>query len=155
LAGVNYLKSLPYVDAARIGIWGWSYGATMTLEAMFNAPDVFRAGVAVAPVSDWRLYDTIYTERYMGLPSDNADGYRNSSPVNQAANLKGKLMLAHGTGDDNVHFANTSEVLNGLIAHGIYPADVMVLPGRGHSIGDAAARIQLFKRITEFILRNL
>ena len=155
LAGVNYLKSLAYVDGSRIGIWGWSYGAYMTLEAMANAPDTFKAGVAVAPVSDWRLYDTIYTERYMGRPQDDSEAYKNSSPVNQIANLKGKLMLAHGTGDDNVNFANTSEVLNELITHGSYPADVMIFPGRGHSIGDSPARIELFNRIAEFFLKNL
>ena len=155
LAGVKYLKSLPYVDASRIGIWGWSYGAYMTLYGMCTAPDVFKAGVAVAPVSDWRLYDTIYTERYMGRPQDNPNGYANSSPVNQAANLKGKLMLAHGTGDDNVHFSNTSEMINALIAAGRYPDDVMILPGRGHSMGDHAARVQLFERITNFFLNNL
>ena len=88
LAGVNYLKSLPYVDPARIGIWGWSYGGYMTLEALFNAPDVFKTGISVAPVTDWKLYDTIYTERYMGRPQDNPDGYKDSSPVNHAANSK-------------------------------------------------------------------
>ena len=155
LTGVNYLKSLAYVDGSRIGIWGWSYGAYMTLEAMANAPDVFKAGVAVAPVSDWKLYDSIYTERYMGRPQDDSEAYKNSSPVNQIASLKGKLMLAHGTGDDNVHFANTSEVLNEMIAHGSYPANVMIFPGRGHSIGDSPARIELFQRITEFLLTNL
>jgi dipeptidyl-peptidase 4 len=155
LAGVKYLKSLPYVDGSRIGIWGWSYGGYMTLFSMFNAPDVFKVGVSVAPVSDWRLYDTIYTERYMGRPQDNPDGYKNSSPINQAKNLKGQLMLAHGTGDDNVHFANTSEVLNELIENGKYPADLMIFPGRGHPIGDRAARIQLFTRITQFLLNNL
>jgi dipeptidyl-peptidase-4 len=155
LAGVKYLTSLPYVDSSRIGIWGWSYGGTMTLEALFNAPGVFKAGVSVAPVSDWSLYDTTYTERYMGRPQDNPDAYDNSSPVNQAAGLKAKLMLAHGTGDDNVHFANTSEVLNALILHQNYPADVMIFPGRGHPIGDRPARIQLFERITQFLLNNL
>jgi dipeptidyl-peptidase 4 len=155
LAGVNYLKSLPYVDGSRMGIWGWSYGAYMTLEAMVNAPDIFKAGVAVAPVTDWLLYDTIYTERYMGRPQEDYDAYKNSSPVNQIANLKGKLMLAHGTGDDNVHFANTAEVLSELIAHGNYPADMLIFPGRGHSIGDSPARIELFQRITEFFLRYL
>jgi len=155
LAGVKYLTSLLYVDSSRIGIWGWSYGGTMTLEALFNAPDVFKAGVSVAPVSDWSLYDTTYTERYMGRPQDNPDAYDNSSPVNQAAGLKAKLMLAHGTGDDNVHFANTSEVLNALILHQNYPADVMIFPGRGHPIGDRPARIQLFERITQFLLNNL
>jgi dipeptidyl-peptidase-4 len=155
LAGVNYLKSLAYVDSSRIGIWGWSYGAYMTLEAMVNAPDVFKAGVSVAPVSDWRLYDTIYTERYMGRPQDDSDAYKNSSPVNNIASLKGKLMLVHGTGDDNVHFENTSEVLNALITHGNYPADLLIFPGRGHSIGDTPARIELFQRITEFFVKNL
>jgi dipeptidyl-peptidase 4 len=155
LAGVRYLKSLPYVDGSRIGIWGWSYGGYMTLFSLFNAPDVFKAGVAVAPVSDWRLYDTIYTERYMGCPQDNVEGYKNSSPVNQAGGLKSKLMLAHGTGDDNVHFANSSEVINQLIENGRYPADLMIFPGRGHPIGDPPARIQLFEGIVEFLQKNL
>lgn len=155
LAGVQYLKSLPYVDPSRIGIWGWSYGGYMTLYAMTHAPNVFKAGVSVAPVADWRLYDTIYTERYMGRPQENPSGYRDSSPVNQAGNLTGRLMLVHGTGDDNVHFANTSEMLNEMIAAGRYPADLMVFPGRGHPIGDAAARVQLFQRMTQFLLNNL
>ena len=155
LAGVKYLRSLPYVDPSRIGIWGWSYGGTMTLQALFNAPAVFKAGVAVAPVSDWRLYDTAYTERYMGRPQDDSEAYDNSSPVNQASGLRGKLMLAHGTGDDNVHFANTSEVLNALILRHSYPADVMIFPGRGHPIGDRPARIDLFEHISRFLLDNL
>lgn len=155
LTGVKYLKSLPYVDPSRVGIWGWSYGGTMVLNAMFNAPGVFKAGVSVAPVSDWRLYDTIYTERYMGRPQDNPEGYRDSSPANQAANLRGKIMIAHSTGDDNVHFANTSEVLNQLILAGKYPASLMIFPGRGHGIGDAPARIQLFQGIADFLGNNL
>ncbi|MGH9747975.1 MAG: DPP IV N-terminal domain-containing protein [Candidatus Acidiferrales bacterium] len=155
VSGVKYLKSLPYVDGSRVGIWGWSYGGFMTLNAMFNAADVFKAGVAVAPVSDWRLYDTIYTERYMGLPKDNPEGYKQASPGNDSAKLKGQLLLAHGTGDDNVHFANTSEVLNQMIENGTYPSALMIFPGRGHPIGDRAARIQLFERITEFFLKNL
>lgn len=155
LGGVKYLKSLPYVDASRIGIWGWSYGGYMTLYALANAPDIFKAGVAVAPVSDWRLYDTIYTERYMGRPQDNADGYRDSSPVNEAGSLKAKLMIAHGTGDDNVHFANTSEMLNELIDSGRYATELMIFPGRGHPIGDHAATVLLFKHIAQFISDNL
>ena len=155
LTGVKYLKSLAYVDPARIGIWGWSYGGTMTLEAMFNAANVFKAGVSVAPVSDWHLYDTIYTERYMGRPQDDASGYQNSSPVNQVAKLKGKLMLVHATGDDNVHFSNTSEVINELILAGKYPANLMIFPGRGHSMSDLPARIELFRGITDFLLNNL
>ncbi len=155
LAGVKYLKSLAYVDPARIGIWGWSYGGTMTLEAMFNAPDVFKAGVSVAPVSDWKLYDTAYTERYLGRPQDDPEGYNVSSPVNQAANLRGKLLIAQATGDDNVNFANTSEVLNELILAGKYPAGLMLFPGRGHGIEDIPARIELFRGVTEFLLNNL
>jgi dipeptidyl-peptidase-4 len=155
MTGVNHLKSLPYVDGSRIGIWGWSYGGFMTLEALFDAADVFETGVAVAPVSDWRLYDTIYTERYMGKPQDNSEGYKQASPGYDSAKLKGQLMLAHGTGDDNVHFANTAEVLNQMIDNSRYPTALMIFPGRGHPIGDAAARIQLFERMTEFFLKNL
>jgi dipeptidyl-peptidase 4 len=155
LTGVNYLKSLGYVDPSRIGIWGWSYGGYMTLYALTHAEDVFKAGVAVAPVSDWRLYDTIYTERYMGLPQDNPEGYRDSSPVNQASHLRGELMMVHGTGDDNVHFANTAAMINELISQGRYPAALMVFPGRGHPISDRNARVQLFERMTEFFLHSL
>jgi dipeptidyl-peptidase 4 len=155
LAGVKYLKSLGYVDPARIGITGGSYGGYMTLEALFNAPDVFKAGISDAPVTDWKLYDTIYTERYMGKPQDNADGYKNSSPVNQAGNLKGKLMLVHGTGDDNVHFANSVALLNALIDSGQFPDQLMVFPGRGHGIGDRAARALSIQRTLEFVLNNL
>jgi dipeptidyl-peptidase-4 len=155
LAGVNYLKSLPYVDATRIGIYGWSYGGYMTLEAMFNAADAFKAGASIAPVSDWHLYDTIYTERYMGRPQDNEEGYDESSPVNQAGKLKGKLFLAHSTGDDNVHFANTAEVLDQLILHGEYASDLVIFPGRGHGISDLRARIELYRKMTNFFLKNL
>jgi dipeptidyl-peptidase-4 len=155
LAGVKYLKSLGYVDPARIGITGGSYGGYMTLEALFNAADVFKAGVSDAPVTDWKLYDTIYTERYMGRPQDNPDGYKNSSPVNQTSNIKGKLLLVHGTGDDNVHFANSVELLNALIDGLHYPDQVMVFPGRGHGISDRAARVLSIQRTLEFILANL
>jgi dipeptidyl-peptidase 4 len=155
LTGVRYLKSLPYVDGSRIGIWGWSYGGTMVLNALFNAPDFFKAGIAVAPVTDWRLYDTIYTERYMGRPQDNPQGYMDSSPVHQVGQLRAKLMIAHGTGDDNVHFANTTELLNELILVGTYPDDLMILPGRGHGMTDWRARVQLYQRMTDFLVRNL
>jgi dipeptidyl-peptidase-4 len=155
LAGVKYLKSQPYVDGSRIGIFGWSYGGYMTLTALFDAPDAFKAGVAGAPVTDWRLYDTIYTERYMGRPQDNADGYKDSSPVTHAAQLKAHLMEIHGTGDDNVHFANTAELLNELIEAGKYPDVLMVFPGRGHGASDPPAQKVLYERITRFLLANL
>lgn len=155
LAGVRWLKSQSFVDPLRIGIWGWSYGGYMTLYSILNAPDVFKAAVSVAPVTDWKLYDTIYTERYMGTPQENPDGYKDSSPVTYASHLQTKLMEVHGTGDDNVHFANTAEMLNGFIAAGKYPAALMIFPGRGHPIADRPARIQLFERITQFFLKNL
>ncbi len=154
LAGVAYLKSLPYVDAARLGIWGWSYGGYMTCNAMLNAADVFKAGFAGSPVTDWRQYDTIYTERYMGLPQDNPAGYKQSSPVTHVGKLKGKLLVAAGTGDDNVHFANTVEFSEQLIKAGRY-AEIMIYPGRGHGISDSPARIHLFSRVTQFFLDNL
>jgi dipeptidyl-peptidase-4 len=152
--GVQYLKSLPYVDANRIGIWGWSYGGHMTLHAMFEAGEDFKVGFAGGPVTDWRYYDSIYTERYLGLPQKNEKGYQDSSPLKYAAQLKGKLMIAHGTGDDNVHFTNTLAVINDLIEAGKY-VEVLAFPGRGHGVSDPPARRVLMQRVTQFFLDNL
>ncbi len=152
--GVQFLKALPYVDSNRIGIWGWSYGGHMTLHAMFEAGDDFKAGFAGGPVTDWRYYDSIYTERYLGLPQKNEKGYQDSSPVKYAAQLKGKLLIAHGTGDDNVHFANTLSVVNDLIEAGKY-VEVLAFPGRGHGVSDPPARRVLMLRVTQFFLDNL
>ena len=149
--GVRYLRSLPYVDGTRIGIWGSSYGGQMTLHAMFRDAGDFKAGFAGSPVSDWKLYDTIYTERYLGQPAQRVEEYEESSPVKNAAGLQGKLLIAAGTGDDNVHFANTLEVMDELIASGKY-AEVAVFPGRGHGISDPPARVVLFRRVTQFFL---
>ena len=154
LAGVAWLKQQPYVDRARIGIWGWSYGGYMTCVAMLRAGGVFKAGFAGAPVTDWRQYDTIYTERYMGTPQENPDGYRDSSPVNFAAGLQGKLLIAHATGDDNVHFANTVELAEKFVDAQKY-AEYQIYAGRGHGISDAAARIHIFNRVTQFFVENL
>jgi dipeptidyl-peptidase-4 len=154
LDGVAYLKSLTYVDGERIGIWGWSYGGHMTLHAMFEASGTFKAGFAGGPVTDWHFYDSIYTERYLGLLPQNEHGYRESSPIDKAAGLKGKLLIAHGTGDDNVHFANTLSLLNELIDLGKY-AEVMPFPGRGHGVSDPPARKVLMNRVTQFFLDNL
>ncbi len=126
----------------------------MTCTAMFNAADVFKAGFAGSPVTDWRQYDTIYTERYLGTPQENPEGYKNSSPVNHAENLKGKLLIAAGTGDDNVHFANTIELAEHLINAGRY-VEVQLYPGRGHGISDQAAQLHLFRHVLEFFLNNL
>ena len=152
--GVEYLKSLPFVDASRIGIWGWSYGGHMTLHAMFEAGNIFKAGFAGGPVTDWFFYDSIYTERYLGLLPQNGEGYRSSSPLEKAGGLKGKLLIAHGTGDDNVHFANTLTLINELIEHGKY-VEVMPFPGRGHGVSDPPARKVLMNRVTQFFLDNL
>lgn len=152
--GVQYLKSLPYVDPNRIGIWGWSYGGHMTLHAMFEAGDDFKAGFAGGPVTDWRYYDTIYTERYLGLPEKNEKGYKDSSPVKYATQLKGKLLIAHGTADDNVHYANTLSLIDKLIEAGKY-VEVMAFPGRGHGASDPPARRVLMQRVTQFFLDNL
>ncbi|MBZ5527774.1 MAG: S9 family peptidase [Acidobacteriia bacterium] len=152
--GVAWLRSQSWVDSTRIGIWGWSYGGHMTLHLMFEAGELFKAGFSGAPVTDWRQYDTIYTERYMSRPQENAEGYLSSSPITHAEGLRGKLLIAHGTGDDNVHFANTMELLNELIANGKY-AEVAFFPGRGHPVSDPPARIVLFRRITQFFLDNL
>jgi dipeptidyl-peptidase 4 len=152
--GAAYLKSLPYVDPNRIGIWGWSYGGHMTLHAMFEDPEDFKAGFAGGPVTDWYYYDTIYTERYLGLPQKNEESYQESSPVKNADHLKGKLLIAHGTGDDNVHFANTLSVVDKLIEAGKY-VEVMAFPGRGHGVSDPPARRVLMQRVTQFFLDNL
>jgi dipeptidyl-peptidase-4 len=152
--GAVYLKSLPYVDGNRIGIWGGSYGGHMTLHAMFEDPEDFKVGFASAPVTDWHFYDTIYTERYLGLLPQNEKGYQESSPIKNAASLKGKLLIAHGTGDDNVHFANTLSLINELIEAGKY-VEVLPFPGRGHGVSDPPARRILMNRVTQFFLDNL
>ena len=154
LAGVAWLKRQTFVDPARIGIWGWSYGGYMTCVAMLQGGGVFKAGFAGAPVTDWRQYDTIYTERYMGTPQENPEGYRDSSPVNFAAKLQGKLLIVHATGDDNVHFANTVELAEKLVEAEKY-AEYQIYAGRGHGISDSAARIHIFNRVTQFFVENL
>jgi dipeptidyl-peptidase-4 len=131
--GARWLGSQPFVDASRIGVWGWSYGGYMTLMLMFKAPDVFRAGVAGAPVTDWSLYDTHYTERYLGRPQDNAAGYAASSVLPYAGDLKGKLLVIHGMADDNVLFLNSTKLFRRLQDLG-KPFDVMVYPGAKHGL---------------------
>jgi len=152
--GVAWLQQQPWVDPTRIGIWGWSYGGFMTLNAMFEAADYFKVGFAGGPVTDWHYYDSIYTERYMGLPEKNTTGYKDCSPLDHAAGLKGKLLIAHGTGDDNVHYSNTLAVINDLISNGKY-VEVIAAPGRGHGISDPAAHKLVFSRVTQFFLDNL
>ena len=126
------LQQFPQLDGNRLGFWGWSYGGYFTLYTLEHT-DMFKAGVAVAPVTDWRNYDSIYTERYMGLPTDNAEGYRKSSPVNFAANLHGNLLEVHGTSDDNVHMQNTIQMINAFINSG-KQFELMMYPGKTHGI---------------------
>ena len=139
------LRAYPQLDGKRLGWWGWSWGGTFTLYALTHS-DRFRAGVAVAPVTDWQNYDSIYTERYLGLPTANADVYRDDSVVNAAASLKGHLLLVHGTGDDNVHFANSIQFIQKLIDADL-PYDFQVYPRKTHSIDGPEARAHLFGRI--------
>ena len=139
------LAKYPQLDPNRLGWWGWSWGGTFTLYSMSHS-ERFRAGVAVAPVTDWRNYDSIYTERYMSLPDDFASGYKDFSVVNSAAKLKGHLLLVHGTGDDNVHMENTIQFVQKLIEAGI-PYDLQIFPRKTHSIAGPDVRIELFNRI--------
>ncbi len=139
------LARYPQLDPKRIGWWGWSWGGSFTLYAMTHT-DRIRAGVAVAPVTDWRNYDSIYTERYLGLPTANEAIYTADSPTTSAAKLKGRLLIAHGTGDDNVHLANTIQFLQPLIDAGI-PYDLQLFPRKTHSIAGPTARNELFHRI--------
>ena len=128
-------ETYPFIDANRVAVWGWSGGGTNTLNLMFRSPDVYKVGMSVAPVPDQRLYDTIYQERYMGLPKDNADGYKASSPINFADGLKGHLLIVHGSGDDNVHFQGTELLVNRLVELG-KPFDFMEYPERTHSLAE-------------------
>jgi dipeptidyl-peptidase-4 len=126
-------RTHPYIDTTRVAVWGWSGGGSNTLNLMFRHPEIYKVGMAVAPVPDQRLYDTIYQERYMGLPQDNADGYKAGSPINFAEGLQGKLLLVHGSGDDNVHYQGTELLVNRLIELG-KPFEFMTYPGRTHAI---------------------
>ena len=152
--GAKYLATLPYVDKARIGIWGWSYGGYMTSLAMTKNADLFKMGIAVAPVTNWRYYDTVYTERYLKTPQENPGGYDDNSPVQFAQNLKGKFLLVHGTGDDNVHFQNSIAFVDALIkANKDY--QTLYYPNRNHGIAGGNTRLHLYRQMTNFVLQNL
>lgn len=153
VAGVKYLLSLGFTDPQRVGIHGWSYGGFMTVNAMLNAADVFRAGFAGAPVTSWMNYDTIYTERYMGLPKDNPDGYRETALPQHAANLKGKLLLVHNFEDDNVLFQNMLQLTSALQLAG-RQFEFMLYPQKTHGVTGAAAN-QMNRMMVDFFDRNL
>lgn len=149
-AVLTLARDRAYVDLQRIGVWGWSGGGSNTLNLMFRSPELYRTGVSVAPVPDQKLYDTIYQERYMGLPDENADGYRMGSPIHSAAGLSGNLLIIHGSGDDNVHFQGTERLINRLIE--LRKAfDVMVYPNRSHSISEGdGTSLHVYSRIARY-----
>jgi dipeptidyl-peptidase-4 len=154
-AVLSLARQYSFIDLDRIGVWGWSGGGSNTLNLMFRSPDLYRVGVAVAPVPDQKLYDTIYQERYMGLPTDNAEGYRISSPINFAGGLRGKLLIVHGTGDDNVHFQGTQALINVLIGQG-KPFDFMEYPNRTHSISEGAGTtLHVYSLIARYFEEHL
>jgi dipeptidyl-peptidase 4 len=145
------LRTLPYADPSRVAVWGKSGGGSSTLNLMFRAPDLYKVGMAVAPVPELRLYDTIYQERYMGLPLQNVEGYRNSSAINFAEGLRGSLLIVHGSGDDNVHYAGTELLLNRLIELD-KPVDFMEYPNRTHAISEGAGTVL---HVNSLLLRYL
>jgi len=154
IEAARYLQSLNYVDPSRIGIWGWSYGGYMSSLCLFKGADVFRMAIAVAPVTNWRYYDSVYTERFMGLPHDNPLGYDNNSPINHAEKLKGKLLVVHGTGDDNVHVQNSIELVEKLVQAN-KQFDMMFYPDKNHGIYGGNTTFHLFTKLTNYVKENL
>jgi dipeptidyl-peptidase-4 len=149
------LRTRPYLDASRVAVWGWSGGGSSTLSLMFRSADAYKVGMAVAPVPDLRLYDSIYQERYMGLPLQNVEGYKNSSAINFAEGLRGKLLIVHGSGDDNVHYAGTQLLLNRLIELG-KPFDFMEYPNRTHAISQGqGTTLHLYSLLLRYLETNI
>ena len=154
IEGAKWLAKQSYVDADRIGIWGWSYGGYMSSLCLSKGADVFKTAIAVAPVSNWRFYDSIYTERYMGLPQDNGDGYDDNSPINHVDKMKGNYLLVHGTGDDNVHYQNSVEMTDALIDADVQ-YDFAMYPERNHGIYGGNTRYHLYTKMTDFVTTKL
>lgn len=149
------LEDRPYLDSKRVGVWGWSGGGSMTLNAMFKFPDLYHTGISIAPVPNQRFYDTIYQERYMGLPGDNVEGFRAGSPINFAHQLKGNLLLVHGTGDDNCHYQGSEALINRLVRHN-KQFSMMAYPNRSHSIREGKnTTLHLRQLMTSYLHRHL
>jgi dipeptidyl-peptidase-4 len=153
LDGIHYLEALGFADMTRVGISGWSYGGYMTLYSLANAPGVFRAGIAGAPVTDWRNYDTIYTERYMGLPEENPEGYQRSSPQTNAGDIRARLLIVHNLEDDNVHFQNTVQMANALEKAG-KQFQMLVYPQKSHGVTGPVHK-QMLQAMMEFFDKSL
>ena len=145
---------LSYINASKIGIWGWSYGGFMSSNAILKGNDVFKAAVAVAPVTSWRFYDTIYTERYMDTPQNNPSGYDDNSPLSHVDKLKGKYLLIHGSADDNVHVQNTMRMVEALIQAN-KQFEWMIYPDKNHGIYGGNTRLHLYNKMTNFLNDNL
>ncbi|NVK05088.1 MAG: S9 family peptidase [Flavobacteriia bacterium] len=154
IASARYFGSLDYIDANRIGIWGWSYGGYMSSNCIAQGADVFKAAIAVAPVTNWRFYDSIYTERYMRTPQENPDGYDDNSPINHVRGIKGAYLLVHGSADDNVHVQNTMRMVEALVQSNVQ-FDLFIYPDKNHSIYGGYTRYHLYTKMTNFLLENL
>ncbi|MCH8330862.1 MAG: S9 family peptidase, partial [Bacteroidetes bacterium] len=154
IEAAKYLGRQTYVDSDRIGIWGWSYGGYMSSLCITKGADVFKLAVAVAPVTHWKFYDTIYTERFMRTEQENEQGYEDSAPINFVDLLKGKYLIIHGTADDNVHFQNTVEMVDAL-TNANKQFDLFFYPNRKHGIGGGTTRLHIYTKITDFVLNNL
>jgi dipeptidyl-peptidase-4 len=148
------IGNYPYIDKSRIGIWGWSYGGFMSSNCILKGNDIFKMAIAVAPVTNWRFYDSVYTERYMQTPQENPSGYDDNSPINFAEKLKGKFLLIHGSSDDNVHVQNSMQMMEALIQSN-KQFDSQIYPDKDHGIRGGKTRIQLFNKMTTFIKNNL
>jgi dipeptidyl-peptidase-4 len=153
IAAAQWLAKQPYVEPSRLGIWGWSFGGYLSTLSLLKGNEVFKMAMAVAPVTNWKWYDTVYTERFLRTPDENKQGYEDNSPVNFANRLKGKYLIVHGMADDNVHYQNAVEMVNALIRAN-KPFDMQFYPNANHSIG-GHRRIHLFNKLTEFVLQNL
>lgn len=154
IAAAQYFSTLPYIDKDKIAIWGWSYGGYNVLMSMSRGNGIFKAGIAIAPVTDWRFYDTVYGERYMSTPQENASGYDAGSPIKLANQLQGNLLLIHGTADDNVHFQNTIDYTDALIKAG-KQFDLFVFPDKDHSIRGAANRTYLYTKVINHLKNKM
>jgi dipeptidyl-peptidase-4 len=154
ISAAKKISELPYIDAARTGIWGWSYGGFMSTNAILKGNDTFEMAIAVAPVTSWRFYDSIYTERYMQTPQENPSGYDENSPFNYPEKLKGKYLLVHGTGDDNVHVQNTMRMIEALVQAN-KEFDWAIYPDKNHGISGGNTRLHLYTKMTNFIKENL
>ncbi|MFM7664796.1 MAG: S9 family peptidase, partial [Bacteroidota bacterium] len=154
IGAAKSFQKLSYVDANRIGIMGWSYGGFMSSLAMTKGADVFKMGIAVAPVTNWRYYDNIYTERFMRTPKENPTGYDDNSPINHVDKLKGKFLLIHGMADDNVHFQNSADMVTALVKAN-KQFDFFAYPNKNHGIYGGNTRNHLFSMMYDYILKNL